>query len=69
MCYSFIGIFIIAAKRTPFGTYGGKFTNTTATDLAETAAKAALVAGKVNPEVIDHTIFGHVLTVRRSLYA
>lgn len=60
------GIFIIAAKRTPFGTYGGKFTNTTATDLAETAAKAALVAGKVNPEVIDHTIFGHVLTASAS---
>lgn len=59
----FIGIFIVAAKRTPFGTYGGKFVKTTATVLGEVAAKAALTAGNVNPEIVDHVIFGHVLQV------
>ncbi|XP_065222554.1 3-ketoacyl-CoA thiolase, mitochondrial-like [Planococcus citri] len=53
------GIFIVAAKRTPFGTYGGKFVKTSATDLGEVAAKAALAAGNVNPEIIDHVIFGN----------
>lgn len=56
------GIFIVAAKRTPFGTYGGKFVKTSVTELGEVAAKAALTAGNVNPEIVDHTIFGNVLS-------
>lgn len=36
---------------------------TSVTELGEVAAKAALAAGKVNPEIVDHTIFGHVLAV------
>ncbi|KAK7584051.1 hypothetical protein V9T40_005014 [Parthenolecanium corni] len=56
------GIFIVAAKRTPFGTYGGKFVQTPVAKLGEVAAKAALTAGNINPEIIDHVIFGHVLS-------
>ncbi|XP_065205028.1 3-ketoacyl-CoA thiolase, mitochondrial-like [Planococcus citri] len=56
------GIFIVAAKRTPFGTYGGKFVKTSVADLGEVAAKAALAAGNVNPEIIDHVIYGNVLS-------
>ncbi|XP_041436571.1 3-ketoacyl-CoA thiolase, mitochondrial isoform X1 [Xenopus laevis] len=54
------GIFIVGAKRTPFGTYGGLLKDHTATDLGEIAAKAALAAGKVSPEVVDSVIFGNV---------
>jgi len=54
------GVFIVAAKRTPFGTYGGKLMNYSAIDLQEIAFKAALSAGKVNPEWINSVIVGNV---------
>ena len=53
-------IFIVAAKRTPFGTFGGKLTRLSAIDLGVVAAKAALQAGKVDPSTIDHVVFGNV---------
>ncbi|XP_012269616.1 3-ketoacyl-CoA thiolase, mitochondrial [Athalia rosae] len=55
------GIFIVAAKRTPFGTLGGKFVNKSATDLQEVAAKAAIAAGGLKPEQIDSVVIGNVL--------
>lgn len=55
------GVFIVAAKRTPFGTYGGAFVKTSAAELQEVAAKAALAAGNVPPEKVDHVIIGHVM--------
>ncbi|KAI5752436.1 hypothetical protein M8J77_017018 [Diaphorina citri] len=55
------GIFIVAAKRTPFGTYGGKFTKTSSTQLQTVAAKAALEEGKINPELVDSVVIGNVL--------
>ncbi|KAM4809431.1 3-ketoacyl-CoA thiolase, mitochondrial [Rhinophrynus dorsalis] len=54
------GIFVVSAKRTPFGTYGGLLKDHTATDLGEIAAKAALAAGKVPPEAVDSIVFGNV---------
>lgn len=56
-------MFIVAAKRTPFGTYGGLLKGLSATDLTEHAARAALAAGKVPPEIIDSVIVGNVLQV------
>ncbi len=53
-------IYIVAAKRTPFGTFGGALKDLSATDLAVVAAKAALQAGGVSPEVVDHVVFGNV---------
>ncbi|XP_077633772.1 3-ketoacyl-CoA thiolase, mitochondrial [Crocuta crocuta] len=55
------GVFIVAAKRTPFGAYGGLLKDFTAIDLTEFAAKAALSAGKVSPETIDSVIVGNVI--------
>lgn len=60
------GVFIVAAKRTPFGAYGGLLKDFTATDLTEFAAKAALSAGKVSPETIDSVIVGNVIQVSRA---
>ncbi|MGB1016134.1 MAG: acetyl-CoA C-acetyltransferase [Nannocystaceae bacterium] len=53
-------IYIVAAKRTAFGTFGGSLKKFTATDLGVTAAKAALEAGNVSPEVVDAVCFGNV---------
>ncbi|XP_064634574.1 3-ketoacyl-CoA thiolase, mitochondrial-like [Lineus longissimus] len=54
-------IYIVAAKRTPFGTFGGKLKGHTGTDLAEIAAKAALIAGNVKPEIVNTVIMGNVI--------
>uniref|UniRef100_A0A673FJV9 3-ketoacyl-CoA thiolase, mitochondrial-like n=1 Tax=Sinocyclocheilus rhinocerous TaxID=307959 RepID=A0A673FJV9_9TELE len=56
-----VGVFIVSAKRTPFGTYGGVLKDHSATDLAEHAAKAALVAGNVAPELVNSVIVGNVM--------
>uniref|UniRef100_A0AC34PUT0 Uncharacterized protein n=1 Tax=Panagrolaimus sp. JU765 TaxID=591449 RepID=A0AC34PUT0_9BILA len=56
------GIFIISAKRTAFGTYGGKFKDHTATDLGAIVAKAALQSASLAPENVDHVVFGNVIS-------
>ena len=53
-------IFIVAAKRTPFGAFGGSLKDFTATDLAYEASVAALAASKVPLEAVDNVIFGNV---------
>lgn len=57
-------VFIVAAKRTAFGTFGGKFVKTSPTDLMIHASKAALEAGKVNPEVVNSVVIGNVIQVK-----
>lgn len=57
---------IVGAKRTPFGTYGGKFVKTSACDLQTVAAKAALAAANVKPEMVDTVTIGNVLQVNYS---
>src|SRR2546429_4466175 len=51
----------LAAKRTPFGTYGGALKDVSATDLAVHAAKAAIAQSGVKPEEIDNVVFGNVV--------
>ena len=53
----------MAAKRTPFGTYGGKFVQKSAAELQEVATKAAMTAGGIKPEMVDSVVFGNVLAV------
>ncbi|MEM6995762.1 MAG: acetyl-CoA C-acetyltransferase [Myxococcota bacterium] len=53
-------IFIVAAKRTPFGTFGGKLKKHSAIQLGVIAAKAAMESGKVDPETVEHVVFGNV---------
>jgi len=57
------GIFIVAAKRTPFGAYGGALTGHTATDLQEIANKAAIEAANLEPKDIDSVFTGNVMQV------
>lgn len=56
-------VFVVAAKRTPFGTFGGKLKGISAIDLCKVAATAALQAGKVPPEAVDSVIVGNVAQV------
>src|SRR5215467_5358462 len=53
-------IWIVAAKRTPFGALSGAFKGISAIDLAVLASKAALSEGGVAPADIDQVILGNV---------
>src|SRR5215207_4820508 len=53
-------IYIVSAKRTAFGTFGGKLKDRSAIDLGVVAAKAALQAANVSPEAVNHVVFGNV---------
>ena len=61
----FKGVVIVAAKRTPFGTYGGKFLKTDITELQAVATKAALTAGNIKPELVDTVNIGCVIANSR----
>lgn len=54
----FSGIFIVAARRTAFGTFGGSFKNITATQLQTAAAQQALKDANLSPEKVDSVIIG-----------
>src|SRR5262249_58837202 len=53
-------IWIVGAKRTAFGTFGGALKDLTATDLAVEASKAALKESGVDPSKVEQVIFGNV---------
>lgn len=55
------GIFIVGAKRTPFGAFGGAFKQISATKLGVVATQAALQTGNVDPALVDHVFFGNVI--------
>lgn len=55
-----VDIVFCAAKRTPFGAFGGSLKDRTATDLAVHAATAAFESAKISPAAIDHVLFGNV---------
>ena len=55
------GLFIIGAKRTPFGAFGGKLKTLSSTDLAVHASQAAIKDAKISSDKIDETIYGNVI--------
>lgn len=55
------GVFIVGARRTAFGTFGGAFKNITATQLQVAAAQAALKDANLSPEKVDSVVIGHVM--------
>lgn len=57
------GIYIVAAKRTAFGTFGGSLKGINQTQLQTTAAKAALDAAGLKGEQVDTVIVGNVIAV------
>lgn len=55
------GVFIVAAKRSAFGTFGGKLKGMSATAMMEKISQATLEAGNINPENVSSTIIGNVI--------
>eukprot|EP00286_Rhodomonas_abbreviata_P029603 CAMPEP_0181313078 /NCGR_PEP_ID=MMETSP1101-20121128/14053_1 /TAXON_ID=46948 /ORGANISM="Rhodomonas abbreviata, Strain Caron Lab Isolate" /LENGTH=400 /DNA_ID=CAMNT_0023420001 /DNA_START=60 /DNA_END=1262 /DNA_ORIENTATION=- len=53
-------IFIVAAKRTAFGSHGGTLRNMTPTDLGVVSTIAALKQANLDPSLVDDVIFGNV---------
>ncbi|CAG9127573.1 unnamed protein product [Plutella xylostella] len=60
------GIFIVGAKRTPFGTFGGVFKNTSATELQTLANVAALKEAGVAPALVDTVNVGQVMSATQT---
>ena len=54
-------IFIVAAKRTPFGAFGGSLKKLSATELGYHATQAAITSANIDPNTIDAVYFGNVI--------
>ena len=54
-------IYIVGAKRTPFGAFGGKLKHLTATELAVLSSKAALAEAKLSGDKVDDCYMGNVI--------
>lgn len=52
---------MVAAKRTPFGSFGGSLKSLSATDLAVVASKSAIVTSKIDSSKIDGVYVGNVI--------
>ena len=57
------GVFVVGARRTAFGSYGGRLKDTSAVELCEAASKAALTSAKVDPKIIDSVTCGSIIQV------
>ncbi len=55
-------VVIVAAGRTPIGTFGGGLSSLTAAQLGTTVIKSLLESSSIAPEQIDEVILGQVLT-------
>jgi len=56
-------VYIVAAKRTAFGAFGGKVKDLSAIVLAEKASSAALKEANLDPSHVKSVIFGNVIQV------
>ena len=54
-------VFIVAAVRTPIGSFGGSLKSFTATQLGGIAIKAVLDKVQLDPSSVDEVVFGSVL--------
>jgi acetyl-CoA C-acetyltransferase len=54
-------VVIVAGARTPMARYTGIFSEVSAIDLGSHAAVAAIQRSGVDPNEIDHVIFGNVM--------
>jgi len=56
------GVFIVGAKRTPFGAFGGALAKKTPTDLQTVAANAAIAQAGLDAKHIDSVVVGNVIS-------
>lgn len=52
-------VYVLNAKRTPIGKFGGTFKDLTAVDLGVSVTKTLLEESRVKPEQVEEVIFGH----------
>jgi acetyl-CoA C-acetyltransferase len=57
--YNLRMVFVLAARRTPIGRYGGTFRDTHPADLGAAAARAALSDASIAPEQVEEVAIGH----------
>jgi acetyl-CoA acyltransferase 2 len=55
------GVFVVAAKRTAFGKFGGKLKDLSATDLQVIANKAAIAQSGLSADQVDSSIIGNII--------
>ncbi len=55
-------VVIASGARTPIGSFGGAFKDTTAVQLGVTAAKAAMERAGITPDMVDEVYVGNVLS-------
>lgn len=55
-------VVIVAAKRTPVGSFGGAFKDISAVELGRVAVKGVLDSIELDPNLVDELIFGNVLS-------
>lgn len=55
------GVFLVAAKRTPFGSFGGSLKSLSATQLGVKSTTAALESIDLDPAAVDSVYFGNVI--------
>lgn len=55
-------VYVVGARRTAIGSFGGSLKDTPATELASIAIRAALADAGVDPDAVEETILGNVLT-------
>lgn len=59
-------VYIVAARRTPCGAFGGSFKDLSATDLAVEAARATIADAGISADKLDSVIIGNVRWVQSS---
>ena len=63
------GVAIAAAARTPIGSYGKSLKDVAPTELGAIAARAAIERAGLQPEQIEHVVFGNVIhTATEDMY-
>lgn len=54
-------IYVVAAKRTAFGKYGGKLANWSATDMQIASNKAAIAQSGLSADKVDSSVIGNII--------
>ncbi|MGF1719327.1 acetyl-CoA C-acetyltransferase [Vibrio kyushuensis] len=60
-------VFVVAAKRTPLGSFGGSLKDITAGKLASIAIKGALESGNIQAQNVDEVIVGNVISAGQGM--
>ena len=60
-------VYLVSAKRTAIGSFGGALKSVPAANLAAAAVKGALAEANVNPEQLDELIMGNVISAGQGM--